>query len=370
MKLRNWSKTSVLVLFVSLTLTACQNAEPEIASQLSGSQLSGSQPSGLSTQAAKQWVWWRGVNLAGADFAPDALPGILGYNYQFPNQTEVDYFAHKGMNIVRLPVLWERVQPRLNGEFNAAEIGRVDDFIRQTTAKGLQVILDPHNYARYRSELIGSQAVPNAAFADLWRRLSLRYKSNNHVILGLMNEPHNMPTSQWVSAANAAIAAIRGAGAGNLILVPGNRWTGAWSWNQADEFGESNAQAMLKIKDPNNWLWFEAHQYLDRYSSGTEEACTSVTIGSERLKAFTDWLRANGKKGFLGEFSSGQNIQCDRALNNMVAYMENNGDVWRGWTYWAAGPYWPVGTSLEPANGKDARQIPILQPYLPTPLFK
>ena len=48
-------------------------------------------------------------------------------------------------------------------------------------------------------------------------------------------------------------------------------------------------------------------------------------------------------------------------------YMDINGDVWRGWTYWAAGPFWDKTITLEPRNGQDARQIAILQPYLPRP---
>jgi endoglucanase len=47
-----------------------------------------------------------------------------------------------------------------------------------------------------------------------------------------------------------------------------------------------------------------------------------------------------------------------------VRYVESNTDVWRGWTYWAAGPWWPDGTSLEPKNNQDARQMPILQKFL------
>jgi endoglucanase len=375
MKFSTRSKTSVLVLSLTLALTACQDAE--IAQQAVAQQAAGQKPSdsvrpapaaassALNAQATKQWVWFRGVNLAGADFGSTVLPGILGVHYTYPNKQEVDYFAGKGMNIIRFPVLWERLQRSLYGSLDAAEIQRVDLFVKQVTDRGLQVILDPHNYARYRGQLIGSQAVPHAAFANFWWRLADRYKGNPKVIFGLMNEPHDMPMQQWVDAANNAVAAIRAARAANLILVPGNRWSGAWTWNQADSFGESNAQALLKIKDPYNWMWFEAHQYIDRYGSGTEDACVSGTIGSERLKPFTDWLRANGKKGFLGEFASGDNAQCDRALNDMVAYMENNGDVLRGWTYWAAGPWWQPGTSLEPNNGKDARQMPILRRYLP-----
>jgi endoglucanase len=319
----------------------------------------------LAPPVAKEWVWWRGVNLAGAEFGEQNLPGVFDIDYVYPYQPEVDYFSAKGMGIFRLPVRWERLQRNLNAALDAAEIVRLDAFIAATTAKGKQVILDPHNYARYRNQLIGSSAVPNTAFANFWERLAVRYKSNNKVIFGLMNEPHDMPTAQWVSAANAAIAAIRRAGANNLILVPGNRWTGAWTWYSSDANGAANATAMLGIQDPNNYTWFEVHQYLDADGSGTNDACVSATVGSERLLAFTNWLRVNNKKGFLGEFSTGKNATCDQALKNMLDYVENNGDVWRGWTYWAAGPWWTPGESLEPVNGVDARQMPILQKYLP-----
>ena len=335
------------------------------------------------TPPGKPTVWWRGVNLAGASWAEDVLPGVYVAEYIYPNQAEVDYFSAKGMNVFRLSIQWERVQRSLFAEFNPDEIARLDQFIAQTTAKGKIVVLDPHNYARYTPApypvpnsrrppgepkymppLIGSPQVPTAAFADLWRRLALRYKGNDKVVFGLMNEPYDISTGQWVDAANAAIRAIRDAGASNLILVPGTRYSGAWTWFSQDSYGESNATAMLRINDPQDNTWFEVHQYMDTYASGTEDSCLSTTIGSERLKAFTRWLRDHGKKGFLGEFLGKPNPTCDAALEDMVKYVEDNGDVWRGWTYWAAGPYWTPGTSLEPNNGVDARQMPILSKFL------
>ena len=36
--------------------------------------------------------------------------------------------------------------------------------------------------------------------------------------------------ADWLVSANAAIAAIRSAGALQEILVPGTDWDGAWSW--------------------------------------------------------------------------------------------------------------------------------------------
>ncbi len=56
------------------------------------------------------------------------------------------------------------------------------------------------------------------------------FKGNPKMLFGLMNEPHGMPTEQWLGAANAAIQSIRAAGAPQLILVPGNAWIGAHSW--------------------------------------------------------------------------------------------------------------------------------------------
>jgi endoglucanase len=317
----------------------------------------------------REWVWWRGVNLAGAEFAvgqngEGTLPGVHGTHYIYPNQGEVDYYKGKGMNLIRLPFRWERLQPSLYGAFNTAELNRLKTFVNQTTAKGVHVVLDPHNYARYRGGIIGSRDVPNAAFADLWQRLATEFKNNGKVFFGLMNEPFDMRTEQWLSSANAAIAAIRTVGAGNLILVPGNGYTGAWTW-ESNWYGTPNAQVMGGIKDPYNWFMYDVHQYMDSDGSGTTETCVNTTIGAERLKNFTAWLRANNKKAILGEFSSGRNSVCDQALKNMVQYLEDNADVWRGWTYWAGGPWWGDNNSIEPRNGQDTQQMDILEPFLP-----
>ena len=82
------------------------------------------------------------------------------------------------------------------------------------------------------------------------------------------------------------------------------------------------------------------HQYLDSDGSGTSTTCVSSTIGSERLKAATEWLRANGKKGLLGEYAGAVNPTCQAAVKDMLSYMVKNKDVWEGAVWWAAGPWW------------------------------
>jgi endoglucanase len=302
-------------------------------------------------------VTFTGVNLAGADFGEGSLPGTYGVHYTYPTASEVNYFIGKGMNTFRLPFRWERLQQSLNSPFNAAELSRLDTFVNYATDKGAYVVLDPHNYARYFGNVIGGAAVSNAAFGDFWSRLANEYKDNDRVIFGLMNEPNSMPTEQWRDAANAAIVAIRNMGATNLILVPGNAWTGAHSWTQ-NWYGTPNSVAMLGIVDPGNNFAFDVHQYLDTDSSGSSSTIVSETVGQERLVSFTNWLHANNRRGFLGEFAvansrigMGGTQIGDEAINNMLDYIEANGDVWLGWTWWAAGPWWgEYMFTLEPTN--------------------
>jgi len=320
----------------------------------------------LSSAAAD--IRYTGVNLAGAEFGEGSLPGIYGAHYTYPTQSEVDYFRGKGLNSVRLPFRWERLQQSTNAAFNAAELTRLNTFVSATTAKGVFVILDPHNYARYYGNVVGSAAVPFSAFSNFWSRVATLYRTNDHVIFGLMNEPNSMPTETWRDAANVAINAIRVAGATNLILVPGNAWTGAHSWND-NWYGTPNATVMLTITDPANNYAFDVHQYLDSDSSGTSSQCVSATIGSQRLANFTAWCRSNGRRGFLGEVGVSTNATCLQALNNMLAYVKTNADVWLGWTYWAAGPWWgEYMFTLEPINGTtDRPQMNVLENHIPIP---
>ncbi len=307
--------------------------------------------------------WLPGVNLAGAEFGNN-IPGTPGTDYEYPTHAEVDYFVGKGLTTFRIPFRWERLQRELNGAFDPAELARLQDIVGYATGKGAYVIVDPHNYARYNNNVVGTGGLPDAALADLWRRLAALYAGNDHVIFGLMNEPNSMPTEQWLSAANAAIAAIRAAGAPNLVLVPGNAWTGAHSWEET-WYGSANAVVMLGVVDPMNRYAYEAHQYLDGDQSGTSPTCTSATAGSERLAAFTSWLIANHKRGFLGEFGGGRNATCYAALDDMLAHVDAHRDVWLGFTYWAAGPRWGnYDFTLEPTGGVDAPQLASITPHV------
>ncbi len=308
-----------------------------------------------------------GVNISGAEFNGRKVPGVPNTDYFYPARATMDYVAGKGLNSIRVPFLWERMQPQLNGPLDSAELQRLTSVVQYATGKGLYVILDVHNYGYYRQQVIGSVAVPVTALASLWQQLADSYKSNGKVGFGLMNEPKGLPTETWLDAANQAIAAIRQTGAQNTVYVPGNAWTGAHSW-ASTSYGTSNATAMRNIVDPANNYVYELHQYLDSNYSGTHPECKNESIGVTTLTGVTNWLRQNNKKGFLGEFGAGSDPTCLAALEAMLKYMDDNRDVWVGWTYWAAGA-WPPSyfTSVQPVNGQDRPQMAVLLRHLSAP---
>lgn len=304
-----------------------------------------------------------GVNVAGGEFGTN-LPGAFGTDYTFPTHSEIDYYVAKGMNVFRVGFRWERLQRAAYGALDATYAARIDDVVSYVTARGARVILNPHNFARYYGSTVGSSQVPNGVFADLWKRLSAKYVSNPRVMFNLVNEPNALPTEQWVGAANAAITSIRSTGSTNVIVVPGNGWTGGWTW-YSNGYGTPNAVALLDVHDPADNLVFEAHQYLDSDASGGSADCVSTTAGRERLAPFIKWLRDNHKRGIVGEFAGGNNATCNAAVTDMIHTMNDASDVIVGWLWWAGGPWWgDYQFTLDPKGGVDRPQMALLAPFL------
>ncbi|KAJ8122769.1 hypothetical protein ONZ43_g1118 [Nemania bipapillata] len=272
-----------------------------------------------------------GVNESGAEFGNTALPGQFGKDYTWPDQNAINTMISKGMNSFRVPIMMERFIPsKMTGTVNETYASGLDTIVKFITGKGAYAIIDPHNFGRYYSNIITDVD----GFGAWWSTMAKRYASNDKVIFDTNNEFHDEDNTLVANLNQKAIDAIRAAGAtSQYIFVEGNSWTGAWHWTSS-----GTADGMGKLTDPSNKVVYEMHQYLDSDGSGTSTACVSSTIGKERLQAATAWLKANGKKGILGETAGGSNSQCITALQGMLGYMAENSDVWTGWLWWGAGP--------------------------------
>ncbi|HUA68139.1 MAG TPA: cellulase family glycosylhydrolase, partial [Candidatus Saccharimonadales bacterium] len=127
-------------------------------------------------------IQYAGVNLSGAEFGQTVLPGTFGINYTYPTNGETAYYQSKGMNFIRLPFRWERLQHTNSATLDPTELSRLNAFVSFATSNGMYVLLDPHNFMRYypvpRSNyetatngLVGDYAgstVSNADFSNFW----------------------------------------------------------------------------------------------------------------------------------------------------------------------------------------------------------
>lgn len=300
-----------------------------------------------------------GVNLPSATFANHNLPGKNGVDYFYPNEEDVGYFTDKGMNVVRLGFIWERLQPVLDGPFDPDEAQRLDDAVQTILRRGATVILDLHNYARYRNQIVGSAAVPETSFADVWGRLAAIYGKNDRVFFGLMNEPHDIGASQWQQAAQAAVIRIRQAGARNKILVPSTQWSNASGF-------VADGDVWDRMVDPAENFAFEVHQYVDLDNTGTHAECSNSQAGVSALRPVTQWMRQNKHQAILSEFGGSAQKECLKALSHMLEYMQQQSDVWLGWVYFAGGRGWADNDilSIQPTSKEERPQMELLQRFL------
>lgn len=306
-----------------------------------------------------------GVNLSGAEFAAEKLPGKVFTDYVYPDLDEMRLFQSMGMNTFRLPFLWERVQPQLFGELDQAELQHIKDSVAAASSIGVCLILDVHNFGQYRGNPIGSPQVPRAALIDLWQRLLGNFQDPSNVAFDLMNEPAKLPTAEWAATAQATLSALRRKGSRHLIMVPGGSWSGAHSWYAKDGL-VSNAEAFRFFHDPLDNYMIEVHQYADADFSGTGNDCVAPARLSAIMADVALWATSTRRRLFLGEFGVPANQPCLAALAAMTDAIKGN-PAWGGWTYWAAGQWlatYPF--SVQPDGNGERPQMSVLKKAMPS----
>jgi endoglucanase len=302
---------------------------------------------------------WPGVNLPSGSF--NASGSRLEFDYTYPTEADIDYYTGKGLKVFRISFLAKRLvaADAAGALATSSDMAILSRLIDYAASKGALVILDMHDYGLdFSGKVIGRDPGSIEDFAASWATLARAVADKPNVVFGLMNEPNQQTAAEWLPGANAAIAAIRNAGAKQLILVPGSHWDSAHTWTSTD-----NAEAMTGVSDPGRNFAYEVHQYLDADNSGSH-ATALPGSGATRLAAFTEWARTHGVRGFLGEFGWAANTPAQKEGNDLLCYMHRNQDVWLGWTYWAGGPWWgDYMYSVEPKDGMDRPQMKVLSQF-------
>jgi endoglucanase len=307
-----------------------------------------------------QWSFARGINLSSGELNPEHNPAVYGKDYIYPPLQELDYYATKGFAVVRLPYRWERLQPTLFGSLDGAELDRIKRFVDAAQARGMRVILSPHNFGRYflhgSDTLIGTSGVPIEAFADFSRKVAAAFAGNDAIYgLSLMNEPHDSK-GLWKQTAQRGLDAIRTVDHERLVLAPGDYWSGAWSWRRYnDDF---------LLADAADHIMYEAHQYFDLDHTGTYKLGYTLNLGSpqrgiEWVRPFVEWLKLHQLRGIITEFGvPGNDPRWLELTQRLLSYLAQENIPW---TYWAGGPWWgKYPLSAEPRDGVDAPIMSVL----------
>ncbi|MEV4421062.1 glycoside hydrolase family 5 protein [Patulibacter sp. NPDC049589] len=180
-----------------------------------------------------------------------------------------------GFNAVRIPLSQANW---LGRRCDAGDDARmVDSAVQKANERGMYAIVDLHwSDVGGRSPCdadcnTGQQPMPDADSLDFWRQVAQRYEDRSGVIFDLYNEPHDVSWSCWrdggcttesseyanggkqvdyrVVGLQQLADAVRGEGAGNLVLAAGLDW--AW-----DLRGVVDGHA---LDDPN--VAYDTHVY-------------------------------------------------------------------------------------------------------------
>ena len=300
-----------------------------------------------------------GVSLAGGEFGcqrdtfSNQHPGEFGKDYTFPRSETVRHFARAGFQLLRIPFRWERLQPKLGGELDRHYLREITEVVRAAERHDVFLILDLHNYGRYRlwddgvvrelviDERVGSRVpVTRDHFRDVWKRIALEFRHHPAIVgYGLMNEPHDMGDSDWKEISQLAVDTIRRIDRETAIVVSGD------DWSSAERFVTANGNQPW-IRDPANHIVYEAHCYFDHDGSGKYARSYAAELrvdadldnrGVRRVEPFLQWCREHQVRGLIGEYGTPRDASWREVTKRFLQACEAS-QV--GVCYWAAGEWW------------------------------
>ncbi|OAG10577.1 cellulase-domain-containing protein [Paraphaeosphaeria sporulosa] len=283
---------------------------------------------------------YAGVNIAGFDFGC-YTDGSCGGSYSDPGANGIAQMKHFAtddkLNVFRLPIGWQHLLNNvLGGSIDATVGAAYDKLVQGCLATGALCVIDLHNYARWNGAIVGQGGPTDAQFADVWSKLATKYASQKNIAFGLMNEPHDLTMSTWATSVQAAVTAIRKAGAtSQMILLPGTDYTSAGT------FVANSGPALLKVTDSDGTtskLIFDVHRYLDSDNSGTNAECVTDHVADTFVPLAT-WLRTNKRQAILSEVGGGNTASCQTDVCAAIASLNQNSDVYLGYIGWSAGAF-------------------------------
>ena len=290
-----------------------------------------------------------------------------------------------GIKLFRIPFRWERIQPQLGQPLDQEELKRLQAAASDAATLGAYVILDLHNYARFRTKKDGKAAVhvvgdkslaskPTVTVNDLcnlWQRLALEFRHHPGVVgYGIMNEPHDMPDTGWRHGTQFPEPWLTRF----VRLIQRPRYLLLAIVGRCARFF-SQANGPIPWIDPNvPNIVYEAHLYFDENGSG-EYPLAYEKLLQKKPQAIPKRLRICFNHFSIGvlatkckDSSESLEIPSDPGwLQVMDDFLSTIQTANVGGCYWAAGPWWgdyPLSIQPEQKTPKLKPQMKILKRYM------
>ncbi|KAI9799657.1 MAG: hypothetical protein M1833_003973 [Piccolia ochrophora] len=320
-------------------------------------------------------VKYAGLNMPGFEFGcqPDEEAGEMWggscdlsrvYAPEDIWTRQMNHFVQDSkLNAFRIPVTWQYlVWNQLGQPVNDTSAATYERIIQACLNAGAALcMIDFHNFARYDSEVIGQGGPSDQDFASIWGQIATRYATEERVAFNIMNEPYDLDISTWANTMQAAVDAIRNAGAtSQMILLPGANFTSAREF-----LNSGSGDALNSIQNPDgtkNGLVFDVHQYLDGNGSGGEGVCT-VPDPTGIFRDLTQWLKDNGRQAFLTEIGGGDDSSCYDQVCQVFDHLNENSKQYLGWLGWGAGSLTPpnILSEVPIQNGNRLEDVELVK---------
>ena len=228
-----------------------------------------------------------------------------------------DMLPRFGLNLVRLPFIWNLVEDERKPRHLRADAWHyLDEAIRQAEARGLYVVLDLHG-------TVGSQGLEHHSGCAnrnlywstpeyqertiwLWEQVAQRYKDRASVAgYSLLNEPWGTTPEQLASVVQTLYERVRAVDPNHVMILPGH--------NQGiDAYGKPEARGMRNVA-------FEMHFYPGFFGwgkPGAEVHRDWFVCGPTGTAGSCEWkarLKRLNTAFFVGEFQPWADVENDLA---------------------------------------------------------
>ncbi|MFX1247139.1 MAG: glycoside hydrolase family 5 protein [Promethearchaeota archaeon] len=203
-------------------------------------------------------MYLQGVNIGGyfsqvEEFSEEHLDTFITVD-------DMEIIKEWGFNVVRLPVDYfffeEDAKPFHYLEYR---LKLIDQVVKWTQEKNIFLILDLHKAPGHtfdvreseKNDLWDLNSENRERFLKIWEMFSNRYRTLNHVMYEIMNEPTASKASDWYKLVEEIIPIIRKNDPNKYIIVESNLWGQASTFKSMPKFADEKIVYSFHFYEPH-----------------------------------------------------------------------------------------------------------------------